>query len=235
MSDFSRMTSPIVSSTEPVALVGGGVVEAGDLAEVMALSKTLVAADGGVSKALTEGIMPAAVIGDFDSIADADRSQVPSERLHHIGEQDSTDFDKAIRHIDAPVLLAVGFTGARIDHQLAALHTLVMYPERPCVLINGAEVLCLLPPRIDLPTEEGDVISLMPLGPVQGRSDGLCWPIAGLAFDPLSKIGTSNRATGPIRLEMDAPRMLGIFPRKQLAALTRALAAAPPGARWPVP
>ena len=51
------------------------------------------------------------------------------------------------------------------------------------------------------------------MGPVRGRSEGLRWPIDGLAFDPTGRIGTSNAATGGVvRLGFDAPRMLVILP-----------------------
>ena len=44
-------------------------------------------------------------------------------------------------------------------------------------------------------------------------SEGLRWPVAGLAFDPMGRIGTSNAATGgPVRVGFDAPRMLVILP-----------------------
>ena len=38
----------------------------------------------------------------------------------HLVDQDTTDFDKALRHIKAPVVIGAGFSGARTDHALAA-------------------------------------------------------------------------------------------------------------------
>ncbi|MEP3550075.1 MAG: hypothetical protein ABJN09_00090, partial [Marinomonas sp.] len=72
-------------------------------------------------------------------------------------------------------------------------------------------------------TAAGDVVSLMPLAPVQGRSVGLEWPIDGLDFAPGGRIGTSNRALGPVKLEISGPDMLLILPRRLMAPLAAQL------------
>jgi thiamine pyrophosphokinase len=75
----------------------------------------------------------------------------------------------------------------------------------------------------------GDRFSLFPMAPVTGRSAGLEWPIDGLAFAPSLRGGTSNRVTGPVRLEMDSPGMLVIVPRARLAQALAARLASIPG------
>jgi thiamine pyrophosphokinase len=180
-----------------------------------------VAADGGAGAALAAGLMPEAVIGDFDSLSDAVRDSLPPERLHQVGEQDSTDFDKALRSIAAPAVLAVGFLGARVDHQLAAFNTLVQGHDSPCVLIGETEVIFHLTDAVELPTQAGDVVSLFPMQDVQGRSAGLEWPIDGLQMSPMGRIGTSNRAVGPMRLAPEGAGLLVIVPRRLLADVLR--------------
>lgn len=226
------MENRIVYSSEPVTLVGGGVATPDDVRAALALAPTCVAADGGARIALETGVEIAALIGDFDSVGPC-LAQVPRDRQFRITEQDSTDFDKALRHISAPVVLAVGFTGGRMDHQLAALHVLAAYPERPCILIGETEVTFLCPPRMHLPVRAEDVLSLFPFAPVSGTSTGLRWEINGLHFDPERKIGTSNVAEGPVDLTISGPCMFVIVPRLRLAEVTQALASAPPSARWP--
>lgn len=226
------MENRIVHSSGPVTLVGGGVATKADLRAAIALAPTCIAADGGARIALETGVEIAAVIGDFDSVG-ACLARVPAERHIRISEQDSTDFDKALRHILAPLVLAVGFTGGRMDHQLAALHVLAAYPERTCILIGETELMFLCPPQVHLPLRAGDVVSLFPMAPVSGTSNGLRWDIAGLHFDPERKIGTSNVAEGPVDLTMSRPCMIAIVPRKWLAEVTQVLVSAPPSARWP--
>ncbi|NSY38375.1 thiamine diphosphokinase [Leisingera sp. ANG59] len=211
------MNTKIVNVSEPITLVGGGEVVPGALAEALALAPVLVAADGGAAAALAAGHVPRAVIGDFDSLSDAVRAQLPPESLHPVAEQDSTDFDKALRLIAAPAVLAVGFLGARVDHQLAAFSTLVQGHETPCVLVGETEVAFHLTRAVDLPARAGEVVSLFPMQEVTGRSEGLEWPIDGLRMSPMGRIGTSNRATGPVRLVPEGPGLLAIVPRRLLA------------------
>ena len=227
------MTSPIVHSSKPVALFGGGEADLADVEAVRASATHFVAADGGAALAVQAGIQLDAVIGDFDSVTPEVLAQVPVDRQHPIAEQDSTDFDKALRHIAAPVVLAVGFLGGRVDHQLACLSVFARYPDRPCILLGREECVVLCPPKLTLEMVPGDVVSLVPLGLVQGTSTGLRWPIDGLEFDLMSRVGTSNEAEGTVTLTMERPAMVLMVPRGYLPQLTQALEHAPQSARWP--
>ena len=217
----------IVTRSEPITLVGGGEVLDGALRAALALAPHVVAADGGADAALAAGVTPVAVIGDFDSISDAARSAIPQAAQHVIEEQDSTDFDKAVRSIGAPLILGVGFTGGRLDHGLAACNTLIRHPERRVILIGRNTLMLLAPPSLRLELEQDSLVSLFPMGAVEGVSDGLEWPIAGLNFAPDGKVGTSNRALGPaqgaVHLSFTAPKMLLILPVETLGEVVRAL------------
>lgn len=227
------MKNIILKKSNPITLVGGGALSEEDLKAALALAPTCVAADSGAEAVLAAAVPLAAVIGDMDSISQAALAQIPAERQHRIAEQDSTDFDKALRHICAPLVLAVGFCGRRIDHQLAALHTLVMRPDVRCLMVGEEDVIFLCPPVFELPMDPGTRVSLFPMGAVTGRSEGLEWPIDGLAFAPDRQSGTSNRATGTLRLEVDAPALLCLLPRAFMAAVAETLLALPAPARWP--
>lgn len=195
-----------------------------DLELALSRAPVLVAADGGAESALRAGHDPVAVIGDFDSLSADARARIPPDRLFPIREQNSTDFDKALRNIAAPLVLAVGFLGGRVDHQLAALNTLVRHADRRCILIGPHEVVFHVPAALDVALSPGDIVSLFPMSPVSGRSVGLEWPIDGLAMAPGKCIGTSNRALGPVRLEMLGQGLLMIAPRRALDAVMRAIA-----------
>lgn len=225
------MFKEIVQTSETVTLIGAGTVEERDLEDALSLAPVLVAADGGAMIAHKAGHVPQAIIGDFDSLPPELATKLPPDRLHRITEQDSTDFDKALRNIAAPLVLAVGFTGARLDHQLAAFHTLARHPERPCLLLGPQEVVCIAPPDISLDLARGDRVSLFPMAAVTGRSAGLKWPIEGLKFSPDTFVGTSNIAVGPVRLWFDAPKMLLILPRRAMPLVVQHFAQSP--AHWP--
>lgn len=226
------MTVAIVHDDFPIILVGGAQATPQDLQKALTLGRRCVAADGGAGQALRAGMELDAVIGDFDSITAEDLAAIPAARQHRVAEQDSTDFEKALSRIEAPVTLGVGFTGGRIDHQLAVCHGLLALAAKPCVLLAGDEILLLAPPSLSLPTIAGDVVSLFPLVQVSGISSGLRWPIEGLSFVPGGQIGTSNQATGPSRIEMHAPGMLLILPARLTQPVVSALSQ-PDAARWP--
>lgn len=219
------MNPPIVQSSHGVTLVGGGPVLRRDLRLAMARAPVAVAADSGAARLLAAGVMPQAVIGDLDSLPEAARAAVPAGRLHRLGDQATTDFDKALRSIAAPFVLALGFAGARIDHGLAVMNTLVRHAGRACLVLGPQDLVFAAPPRLSLRLRPGDVLSLFPLAPVRGRSRGLDWPIDGLEFAPDGFIGTSNRVgAAQVELEFDAPGMLVTLPRTRLDAAIRALA-----------
>lgn len=231
------MNTPVISADSPVTIIGGAPLAPGDLDLALAHAPRLVAADGGGDTALAAGHLPEAVIGDMDSLSAAAKARLGG-RLHEIAEQESTDFDKALRSVAAPLVIAVGVSGGRFDHDLAALNVLVRRPWQPCIMLTSEMILFVAPPRIALDLPGGSTFSLFPMGPVTGRSQGLEWPIEGLDFSPAGQSGTSNRVTGPVVMEMDAPLMLTLLPRESLAEVVRRLAApeaAGGASRWPAP
>ena len=211
----------IVTAAQGVTLIGGGAVTADDLALALPRAPVVVSADGGADTALAHGLMPAAVIGDFDSISAQARAAIPADRQHPIAEQDSTDFAKCLARVAAPFFLGVGFSGPRLDHALSALTVLVGEP-RPVVLIGGEDIAFAAPPDLALDLPPGSRVSLWPLGAVSGRSEGLEWPIDGLRLAPDGRTSTSNRATGPVRLRLSGPAVV-ILPRAALGAALVAL------------
>ena len=221
------MNLPIVQSTRGVTLAGGGPFSARDLKLALARAPLAVAADSGADRLLRLGVVPEAVIGDMDSISAAAKAQIPLQRQHLVAEQATTDFDKALRSIAAPLVLALGFAGARLDHGLAAFSTLIARAEHACILIGPEDLAFAAPPRLDLAVAPGEPVSLFPMAPVTGRSAGLEWPIEGISFAPDGMIGTSNRAVaGRVLLEFDRRGMLVILPRRRLDAAIKALRAA---------
>ena len=211
------MKKVFVQSTAGVTLAGGADFSFKMLDMARAVAPEVVAADSGADRLLALGCTPQAVIGDLDSISERARDLL-KPRLFPIAEQDSTDFAKALRSIMAPFIIGIGFSGGRLDHALAALNGLVAHPDRYCLLLGGRDVTFLAPRALDLILPLGSRLSLFPMGPVQGTSDGLRWPLQGLRFEPGGRIGTSNQVTGPVHLEFDADLMLVILPRSAMSA-----------------
>lgn len=232
------MNQVIVESSEGVTLVAGGPVARRDLALSLVRAPYLVAADGGADRALACGQMPRAVIGDLDSLSDRGRAALGAARLHLIGEQVTTDFDKALRSIKAPFVLALGTLGGRLDHELAVLNALVRDGGgsgggQPCLLLGARDVVFHAPPVLHLTLRKGDRVSLFAMAALSGQSEGLRWPIEGLDFAPDGMTGTSNEVVArAVVLRFARPGMLVILPRRRLDAALTALLSAP---HWPQP
>ncbi|MEL6644424.1 MAG: thiamine diphosphokinase [Pseudomonadota bacterium] len=213
----------IIRSENAVTLVGASEVSIQDIDESLTRAPILVAADGGADHLLAQNHLPSAVIGDLDSLSDAAQTTLPPDRLLSVSEQETTDFEKCLHRIDAPLILALGFTGGRIDHELSVYNALARNPQKTCIVLGTTDLVFLAPRTLDLTLPKASRLSLFPMAPVQGRSQGLEWPIEGIEFAPADRIGTSNRVTGPVHLQFDADGMLVILPRAALDAVWHAL------------
>ncbi len=221
------MAPDIVRSSNAVTLLGGGKVNPQDLKEALIHAPELIAVDGGANVAAEMGQRPRAVIGDMDSVDSEVLAAFPPRRRHHITEQETTDFDKALRSVCTPLVLGLGFTGARIDHQLAAFHSLLAHPGRRCILIGEADVIFLLPARLRLDLPARARLSLYPLAPARITARGLAWPLEGCELRAGARIGTSNAVReGPVDLAADRPGVLALLERAGLGAAIGGLAKA---------
>lgn len=221
----------IVNRSLPITLIGGAEITETRLRRALSIGPDVVAADSGADAALAHGVTPVAVIGDFDSLSDDARDRLPPETLHPIPDQHNTDFDKCIENVACPLIIGIGFSGARLDHQLAAYNTIVRNPHRRCILLGSEELVFLCPPSISIDLPPDTPASLFPMGAVEGISDGLRWPIKGLNFAPDGRVGTSNEATGPVSVSVTAPKMLFILPETCFEIAAAALLATAPS--WP--
>lgn len=217
------MSATIVRCNTPIVLVGAGHVHAGDARLVEEYGGRVVAADGGARWLTGRGVVPDAVIGDMDSAGDLEVLGVPAGRIHAIAEQDTTDFDKCLRSVDAPVIVCLGFAGPRLDHTLAVYNSLARHPDRRAIVVGETDVVFHAPDDLRLDLPPGTRLSLFPMARVEGRSVGLRWPIDRISFSPMGAIGTSNVTTGPVRLSLDGPGMLVITPREALRQVAEAL------------
>lgn len=188
----------------PLLIVGGGRVEADLLADLAKRAAGLVGADSGGDVLLDCGLVPDAVIGDMDSVSDRDRFP-PHTQIVALAEQDTTDFEKCLRATRAPVTIAVGMTGGRFDHTLAALHAVAQNaPHRKIVLVDEHDLALGVAGSLTLEVGAGARVSVYPLGRTRfAQSEGLYYPLDGLSMEQGKSIGTSNRAVSDVvRIEV---------------------------------
>ncbi|MGD1870825.1 MAG: thiamine diphosphokinase [Neomegalonema sp.] len=219
--------------TEPVCLVGGAVIDGAALELALGFAEKMVAADGGANEFLpgeayaSEAQRLAAVIGDMDSAKNLDHWRADDlVEVVHLPEQDSTDLEKVLRSVEAPLLLGLGFLGARFDHTLAATHALLRHPGSPVILIGEVDLIFLAPKVWRARMKAGDRISIYPLRPGRALvSQGLRWPLQGLDLAAGSQIGTSNEAIADeVSIEFAGRDAAIILTRTRLKAAIDSLA-----------
>lgn len=223
----SPQTSVVVFD-DLLVIVGGGTVDFDLLRDLYASGARLVGADGGADQIVAAGLKPELIVGDFDSLKDPN-GWLGKTRLMQISEQETTDFEKALYSTRAPVTVALGMTGRRFDHTLAALDAVTRYAaRRRIVLVDEEDVAVALTEAFAFEVAGGERVSIHPLAPITfWRSEGLKYPLDAVKLAPGVRTGTSNEAlTGPFRIVPEegvhAPYLL-ILRRQHLMGLIAVL------------
>lgn len=188
---------PLLTFERPLAIVGGGAVEASLLRSLAAGGVALLGADGGGDAIGAAGLVPEAIIGDLDSLQDR-AGWERRTRVIHIAEQLTTDFQKALYSTRAAVTLALGMTGKRLDHTLAAISAVLQYaPTRRLMLVDEVDVALAVVGPISFVAAKDERVSIHPLLPIRFKSsEGLYYPMHDLLLEPGGLLGTSNQGTG---------------------------------------
>jgi thiamine pyrophosphokinase len=219
---------------EPIAfdgllvVVGGGQVDPAVMAELAAAGAEFVGADAGGDVIAAAGLTPAAIIGDLDSLSDPAEWE-SGTRLIRISEQETIDFEKVLYSTAAPVTVALGMTGDRFDHTLAALDAVTRQSAgRHIILVDAHDLALTLTGPFSFEVEAGERVSVHPLAPVTfAYSEGLRYPLNGLHLAPGVRTGTSNEApAGPFTIvpqETEHRPWLLILGRRYLIPLVERL------------
>jgi thiamine pyrophosphokinase len=167
----------------------------------------VIAADGGASLALRLGIVPNWVVGDLDSLTQADR-----EILEGLGavfyvyspEKDDTDTQLALglaQKEGADEIVVWGGAGDRIDHTLSNLFSAAGFVEQGIAIRfeHPRVTVYLVCDRLVVPGRVGDTVSLIALGNgAAGVSlDGFRYPLREAVLDYRRPYTVSNVIVEP--------------------------------------
>lgn len=179
----------------PVALIGAGSVSPKILQVFQDASMPFVAADGGSNHLFCQRITPQFVIGDFDS---SEPKPAPSAtQWIKVEDQDTTDFEKSILRISAPLILAHGFTGMRLDHTLSAINVMARhYQAQPLYLIGEEDFSFVAKGDLAITSlPQGCRISIFPLEKITFKvTSGFEYGFADAPLAPSDFTSISNRA-----------------------------------------
>jgi len=176
----------------------------------------VVAADSGVETALSYGISPDLVTGDFDSLSDEsilERFDAGSVRRYERAK-DETDTEIALRlagEAGADHVVLVGGGGGRVDH-LLGIASIFERERHPDLWITDASAVRALGDETVEHGAIGETISFLPLGcePCRMSSSGLRWPLDELTWRR-GDAGLSNEfAEQVVRVRMRSGRLLVI-------------------------
>jgi thiamine pyrophosphokinase len=164
----------------------------------------ILAADGGARHCGALGLRPAAVVGDFDSLAPSDLEALQAagaELLRHPARKDATDLELAVRlalERGASEILLLGALGERWDQSIANL-LLAGAPGLEgvdLVIRDGPQEIRVLRAggSLELSGRPGDVVSLIPIaGDARGvTTEGLEYPLSDGRLPFGSTLGISN-------------------------------------------
>ena len=216
-------TGSIVSADDIVGLIGGSALSVGEVEEIFPFISKYVGVDGGAEAILSAGHVPSLILGDFDSISEHTLALF-DDRLCHISNQDTTDFEKALTLLNPRAMIALGFTGGRLDHTLSVLNVLQRHPNQCVVLVDAHDASFLLTSgQIRLALPPGARISVMPLDEATVTLRGVKWSFEAANMKPGGFDSPSNMAIGgPVDVAAEGPVVV-ILPRGHLSDLLQAV------------
>jgi len=183
----------------------------------------VICADGGANHAHNLGIIPETIIGDCDSIEPAVYDYFKNQGcqiIKLVHDKDKTDMQLAIEHalsLKPDRLIIIGAIGGRPDHTLANINLLAKPGEVgvKAKIVSEDCTLWLLSSgdKLELETEPGDIVSLIPLTPqVDGVfTRGLKCPLSNAELYSTDSRGISNKVVSlPVVVKVGAGRLLAI-------------------------
>jgi thiamine pyrophosphokinase len=185
----------------------------------------IIAADGGARHALEMGLIPTAVIGDFDSLSAEEVrafSDMGVHLLRYPTSKDETDLELALSHAvragHRPIVI-LGAYGGRLDQEIGNL-SLLSTPEHieaEVRLDDGLTEAFFIKNRASIQGQAGDTVSLIPWGsPAESVStDGLVYPLHRETLFPHRTRGLSNQMLGETaRVHLELGLLLCVHIRK---------------------
>lgn len=187
-----------IAFKSPILLIGGGEFDTALLLQLARRQYPVIAADGAANYLEGTGIIPEAIIGDMDSLANRTGWEQRTQVIE-FAEQDTTDFEKCLYATTAPLYIALGFTGRQFDHTLAALHVLARYAEvKHVIMVDTVDLIYAATGPFAMDMSPGERLSVYPLGKVSFEaSEGLKYKLDGLTMEQGGQIGTSNEVVNP--------------------------------------
>lgn len=197
--DTEHLPTNVFSPT--IAIIAGGYIQK-QVAEKLRAYHYIIGVDRGALYLVQHQISPDLVVGDFDSVTEAEHEQIRLASRQYIGynaDKEYTDielaFDKAIGMNPQHITL-FGVTGTRLDHTLANIHLLrkAVDAKISCSIEDDHNVIMLTNSLLTLRNPLFPYISLLPLSlTVTGITlTGFKYPLHNATLKIGRSLGVSN-------------------------------------------
>ena len=169
----------------------------------------IIAADSGWEHAVAARRTPDILVGDMDSISETHLAHARASHadiIEHDADKDETDTEIALATAierGATHITVIAGGGDRPDHVFAMLHSLAS-PRFAAARIDGhlgasRFHVCHAHNPVDIHTQPGDTVSLLPVGgDAVVSADNLKWPLVNETLHARASRGVSNVATGRV-------------------------------------
>ena len=159
----------------------------------------IICADGGTHHAFALGLKPNLVIGDLDSVTDAELQKADARIIQFSRDKNETDLELALNYAleQKPTsILIIAALGNRLDQTLGNISLLsdARLATLDCRLDDGVEEVFFCRDQAKAEGRRGDIVSLIPWnGAVKGIStNGLRWQLNHESLYPDKTRGISN-------------------------------------------
>jgi thiamine pyrophosphokinase len=205
-----------VAEASALLVIGGDAPPFASLEQRLHEFSFVCAADSGLDVLRRWGIVPDLVVGDMDSLSDASVLADYGEVMQFPRDKDETDTELGIRELRSRGygrLVVAGGGGGRLDH-LLALRSLLERQEGPDEWITATCRVVRFARETRFSVPAGSIVSVFPLvgGATGMHSEGLKWPLDGLAWDN-AHFGISNVAeTGEFQIDPGSEPLFVVLP-----------------------
>ncbi|HUI88450.1 MAG TPA: thiamine diphosphokinase [Anaerolineales bacterium] len=164
----------------------------------------IVCADGGTRHALALGLRPNLIVGDLDSLEEADLQKAGTRVVQYPRNKDETDLELALNQAlerEPASVCVIAALGNRVDQTIGNI-SLLSDPRLAKLNIrfdDGVEEVFFCRDHSKVEGRRTDIVSLIPWnGAVKGvRTKGLRWQLNDETLYPEKTRGISNEMTDP--------------------------------------
>lgn len=178
----------------------------------------VICCDSALSALEKRGIVPAAVVGDLDSVCGRALRRFPGTVVR-IEEQETNDLTKAFRylmqnHPDVTDIHILGATGRSEAHTIGNISLMMEYEKEfglgargiKCEMVSDYSTISAISDSGEFHIGKGRRVSIFSPDPgLRIKSEGLQWPLDDVVFDNWWKASLNVASDDVIRLRFNHP------------------------------